>query len=585
MRLSHLFTRTLREAPRDSEGRNYELLVRAGFIRQLAAGVYSFLPLGNRVLRKIADLLRSELERAGGQEVMLPILQPRELWEQPPLNGGLSRAEAYGAELFSLQDRKGRDLVLGATHEEVITLLASEFITSYRDLPQRPFQVHIRFRDQRRPRGGLLRTREFVMLDLYTFDADPESMDESYRVVREACQAALERCGLRFLLVDADSGAIGGKDSQEFFVPIEAGEDDALICDQCGYAANREKAEFVRDPVGTDEALEALEEVYTPGVKTIAELAEFLHVPEERTLKCVCYTAGGRSVIAVLRGDLELNEVKLTNVLTRAKLDVSDLHLATPEELARSGIVAGFTSPLDKDDSILIVADHSITQGRNFVAGANRIDYHVTHVNYPRDFRVAILDDIASAYDGASCARCGGSLHMVRGCEVGHIFKLGTRYSDVFHATFLAADGTSRPLLMGCYGIGVSRILAALVEQRSDEKGLVWPLRVAPYHVALVGFDMDKETTRTAAERLYADLQAEGVETLFDDRIESPGVKLNDADLIGVPLRVVVSKRSLKNGGVELKWRHEKEGKIIALDEAARTIRDLVQKRLHETES
>src|SRR6266852_5872309 len=533
MRVSEQLTRTLREVPRDSEGGNQELLVRGGFIRQLTSGVYSYLPLGNRVIRKISQIVREEMDRAGGQEISMPVIQPKDMWDRQPASGP-SRTEAMGDVLFKLKDRKGRDMVLGPTHEEIVTLLAMDFVRSYRDLPQLIYQIQTKFRDEPRPRGGLLRVREFIMKDLYSFDADDEGMDVSYLTMAEAYRAVFTRCGMNFIVIHADSGAIGGKDSQEFIAITEAGEDDAMICDRCDYAANREKAEFVRTEL-TKEPEGALEEVYTPNCMSISDLASFLHVPEAKTLKSVCYVAGGRLVLAVVRGDLEINEIKLTNTLYQNGVNAADLHLATTEELVQAGIVAGYTSPLHKDEHVLIVADPSLKLGNNFVAGANRVDYHVKNVNYPRDFRVDVWEDIASAYEGATCARCGGTLHTIHGSEAGHIFKLGTKYSDLLGATYLDAEGIAHPMLMGSYGIGVSRLVAITVEQSHDEKGIIWPYSIAPYHVALIGLDLDKPETGQAAEQLYVELTKASVEVLFDDRTESAGVKFNDADLIGFP--------------------------------------------------
>src|SRR5437588_3009348 len=572
MRVSEQLTKTLREVPRDSEGGNQELLVRGGFIRQLTSGVYSYLPLGNRVIRKISQIVREEMDRAGGQEISMPVIQPKDLWDKQPASGP-SRTEAMGDVLFKLKDRKGREMVLGPTHEEVVTTLVSEFVRSYRDLPQLIYQIQTKLRDEPRPRAGLLRVREFIMKDLYSFDADPEGMDISYRKMADAYRAIFTRSGLRFIVIHADSGAIGGKASQEFIAVTEAGEDDAMKCDTCGYAANREKAEFVRTEL-PKEPEAPLEEVYTPDCAAISELAAFLHVPEAKTMKCVCYVVSGRPIIVLLRGDLDVNEVKLSNTIARAGINIADLHFATPEELERFGIVAGYTSPLGKSEQVLIIADPSLKMGNNFVAGANKVDFHIKNVNYHRDFRVDIWEDIASAYDGATCVRCGGTLHAVRGSEVGHIFKLGTRYSDVFGATFLDAEGVAHPILMGCYGTGVGRIMAAMVEQSHDEKGIIWPFSIAPYHVALIGLDLDKGETGATAEQLYADLSAAGVEVLFDDRAETAGVKVNDADLLGLPLRAVVSKRSLKNGGIELKLRTQKESRIVPLDDAVKAIQE-----------
>src|SRR5712691_9146554 len=573
MRVSEQFTTTLREVPRDSEGVNQELLVRAGFMRQLTSGVYSFLPLGNRVIRKISQIVREEMDRAGGQEITMPVIQPKEIWDKRPADGGATRVESYGPVLFSLKDRKDREMVLGPTHEEVVTLLAKEFVRSYRDLPQLVYQIQVKLRDEPRPRGGLLRTREFIMKDLYSFDTDAEGLDISYNKMSVAYSTIFRRCGFNFIVIHADSGAIGGKDSQEFIAITEAGEDDAMKCDTCDYAANREKAEFVRTELPR-ESEAALEEVYTPNCMAISDLAAFLNVPEARTIKSVSYVAGGRLVLAVVRGDLEVNEVKLTNTVSRAGINASDIHLATPEELERYGIVAGYASPLNKSEQVLIVADLSLKMGNNFVAGANKEDYHIKNVNYPRDFRVDVWEDIASAYDGATCVHCGGTLHAIRGSELGHIFKLGTKYSSLFDATYLDAEDVAHVMLMGCYGIGITRMMAIAVEQRHDEKGIIWPFSIAPYHVALIGLDLDKPETSQAAEQLYADLLAAGVEVLFDDRAESAGVKFNDADLIGLPLRAVVSKRSLKNGGIELKLRSQQESRIVPLSDAVQVIQD-----------
>ena len=575
MRASQLLTKTLREVPRDSESGNQELLVRGGFIRQLTSGVYSYLPLGNRVIRKISQIVREEMDRAGGQEVTMPVIQPKDLWDKQPASGP-TRTETMGDVLFKLKDRKGRDMVLGPTHEEVVTTLVSEFVRSYRDLPQLIYQIQTKLRDESRPRAGLLRVREFIMKDLYSFDADHEGSDVSYRKMADAYRAIFTRCGLRFILIHADSGAIGGKASQEFLAITKAGEDDAMICDRCDYAANREKAEFVRaeferEPEGD------LEEVYTPDCMSISDLATFLNIPESMTMKTVCYVAGDRLVLAVVRGDLEINEVKLANTLYHEDVNAADLHLATAEELGNAGIIAGYTSPLHKDERMLIVADPSLKLGSNFVAGANLVNYHVKNVNYPRDFRIDVWEDIASAYDGATCVRCGGTLHAVRGSEVGHIFKLGTKYSELFDATYLDAEGVAHPILMGCYGIGIGRIMATLVEQSHDEKGIIWPFSIAPYHVALIGLDLEKEENRQVAEQLYADLTAAGVEVLYDDRAETAGVKFNDADLVGLPLRAVVSKRSLQNGGIELKLRSQKEGHITPLEDAVQVIRNEIR--------
>lgn len=578
MRVSQQFTSTLREAPRDAEGANQELLVRAGFLRQLTAGVYSFLPLGNRVIRKIAQIVREEMDRVGGQEVTLPVLQPKVLWEQRPANGGATRAEYY-APLFQLTDRRERELVLGPTHEEIAALLAKEFLHSYRDMPQLLYQIQTKFRDEPRPRAGLLRTREFLMKDLYSFDTTFVGLDASYEKMRQAYSTIFTRCGFDFIAVQADSGAIGGKASQEFIAITDAGEDEILHCDTCSYAANREKAEFVRRVFSRESDVE-LEEVYTPECSSISDISAFLGIPTAKTLKAVCYSATGRLVMVLVRGDLEINEVKLTNTLTRQGIIATDLHLATPEELEQAGIVAGYTSPLGKSEQILIIADISLKIVNNLVAGGNKRDYHIKNVNYPRDFRVDVWDDIASAYDGASCTICGGTLHSKRGSELGHIFKIGTRYSELFNVAYQDEAGNNQLIVMGSYGIGISRLMAIAVEQQHDEKGMLWPFSIAPYHVYLIGLDLDKAEAKDNAEKLYAQLQAAGIEVLFDDRSETAGIKFNDADLIGLPLRTVISKRSLKNGGIELKRRTQKESRIVSLENVVHVLQEEISQGL-----
>ncbi|HEY7347541.1 MAG TPA: proline--tRNA ligase [Ktedonobacterales bacterium] len=572
MRYSRLFLRTLREPPTDAETISHQLLVRGGFVRQLTSGVYSFLPLGQRVLLKIANIVREEMNAAGGQECTLPVLQPLELWAAQPARG-VSRADMLGEVLFRLKDRRGRDLALGPTHEEVITLLAKEMAQSYRDLPQRLYQIQTKFRDEARPRGGLLRVREFWMKDLYSFDADEAGLDASYRAMIEAYKRIFGRCGLDVLLVEADSGAIGGKDSQEFLALGEAGEDEAIFCPQCGYAANREKAEFAR-AAPPDEVEAALEEVYTPGQKTIADLAAFLHISAAKTLKSVCYMADGRLIFALARGDLEVNEVKLFNAVARAGLNATTLHLASPEELQQAGtVVAGSMSPIGQGEDALILADTSLQGSKNLVAGANREDYHLRNVNAGRDFRVDAWEDIASAFAGAICARCGGTLGVKRGSELGHAFKVGRKYSELFNATFLGEDGQEHVMLMGCYGLGLGRVMAMAVEQRHDARGICWPTAIAPYQVALCALGAGDADVTRAADDLYAALCQAGVEVLYDDRAESAGITFNDADLIGLPVRLVVSRRTLARGAVEFKRRAEQESRMVALADVVEAAR------------
>lgn len=553
MRLSKLFGKTLRQTPAEAENISHQLLLKAGMIHQLAAGIYSFLPLGWRVLRKIENIIREEMDAIGGQELMMPMLQPLEIWEET------ERDLAFGKTLFTLSDRRDRKLVLAPTHEEVITELIRRNVQSYRDLPLLLYQIQTKFRDEPRPRGGLLRVREFGMKDLYSFDADEEALDTTYRKVIQAYQRIYERCGLPSVVVEADSGAIGGKESHEFMVIAESGEDQVIYCSSCDYSANVERAESVKLPAEKEEPL-PLEEVATPGVKTIEELTNFLAIPKSKTLKAVFYAADGELIFVAIRGDLEVNEVKLKNALK-----CHDLRLATDDEVQEAGLVAGSASPTGIT-GIKRVADPSITLGTNFVAGANKPDTHLKNVNHPRDFEAELMTDIAIAQPGEGCPRCGSKLLSTRGIEVGHVFKLGTFFSEKLGATYIDHNGVERPIFMGCYGIGIGRLLAAAIEQNHDEKGIIWPLPIAPYQVHLCPLSMDNKEVASTAERLYLDLQQEGLEVLFDDRTESPGVKLNDADLLGMPLRLILSPRTLKSQSVELKKRREKEATLIPVE-------------------
>jgi len=549
MRLSRLFGKTLRQTPAEAENVSHQLLLKAGMIHQLASGVYSYMPLALRALQKIENIIREEMDAVGGQELQMPVLQHL----------------AFGKGLFTLSDRRERPLVLGPTHEEVITELVKRNVQSYRDLPLLLYQIQTKFRDEQRPRGGLMRVREFGMKDLYSFDTDEESLNITYQKMIGAYQRIYERCGLDSVVVEADSGAIGGKESHEFMVIAESGEDVILHCSKCDYAANVEKAESVKhrggEVGGESEKGEMLpmEEVATPGIITIEELANFLDVPESQTLKAVFYAADGDIVFVAIRGDLEVNEVKLKNAL-----GCHELRLATEEEVANAGLVAGSASPLGLS-GIKRVGDPSITLGVNLVAGANKPDTHRKNVNYPRDFAIDLLVDIATAQAGEGCPRCGAPLITTRGIEVGHVFKLGSFFSERMGATFLDRDGVARPILMGCYGIGIGRLLAAAIEQYHDENGIIWPTPIAPYQVHLCPLSTDNEEVAARAESLYAELKREGLEVLFDDRAESPGVKLNDADLLGMPLRVVLSPRTLKTGSVEVKMRGEKEVALVPL--------------------
>jgi prolyl-tRNA synthetase len=508
------------------------------------------------------------MDKAGGQELMLPVLQPFELWQQS------GRDVSFGKSLFTLTDRKEHTLALGPTHEEVITDLIHRYVQSYRELPLLLYQIQTKLRDEPRPRGGLLRVREFIMKDLYSFDADEAGLDESYQKMCQAYKNIYARLSLPALMVEADSGAIGGKDSHEFMVITETGEDEVIRCSNCDYAANVEKAQFAKTDKTTALSKAAkllpLEEIATPEAETIEEVAKFVGVPTNQTLKAVFYFTDGEFAFVIIRGDLAVNETKLRNALK-----CSELRLATEGEVTETGLVAGFASPVGVK-GVKIVADDSITSGSSFIVGANKPGYHFRNANYPRDFKVDLIADIALARSGDSCSKCRGKLSLARGIEVGHVFKLGTFISERFGASFLDKDGKSRPIVMGSYGIGLGRLLAAIVEQSHDDNGIIWPPSVAPYQVYLCPLSLDKSAVLPTAERIYQELQKEGIEVLFDDRDDSPGVKFNDADLLGIPLRLTLSPRTLQNQSVEAKWRTEKEAQLLPLKNLAVRVKKLL---------
>ncbi|MFH0846458.1 MAG: proline--tRNA ligase [Chloroflexota bacterium] len=563
MRLSNLFGKTLREASAEAETVSHQLLLRAGLINQVAAGVYSYLPLAWRVFKKIEDIIRDEMNKAGGQELFLPTLQPFELWQES------GRDLAFGENLFIVNDRRERRLVLAPTHEEVITQLASHNIQSYRDLPVILYQFQNKFRDEARPRAGLVRVREFIMKDAYSFDMDDAGLDRSYQAMLRAYQNVYRRCGLPALLVEADSGAIGGKDSHEFMLAAASGEDEIIHCPLCQYTANVEKARSAKYKAVTEKLLPP-EEVATPGIHTIEALAKFLKIPESETLKAIFYIADKKLVLVVTRGDIEVNEVKLKNALK-----CTDLRLASGDEVREAGIVPGSASAIELK-GIKTIGDESITSGANFVAGANKEGFHLRNVNYPRDFKVDILTDISKARAGDECLKCSGKLVSVHGIEVGHIFKLGIAFSEKFGATFRDQSGNSHPIIMGCYGIGLGRLLAAAIEQNHDERGIVFPMPIAPYHIYLCALSIDNPEVKGASEKLYEELESAGLEVLFDDRPESPGVKFGDADLLGIPIRLTVSPRTIKSSSVEIKLRKEKESRLVPVSEAVGKVKELV---------
>ena len=564
MRFSKLFGKTLKEIPSEADTLSHQLILRAGMIQQVAAGVYSYLPLGWRVLRKIEQIIREEMDKAGGQELMLPALQPFEIWEES------GRYPSFGKTLFTVIDRKEHKLALGPTHEEVITMLVRRHVQSYRDLPLLLYQIQNKFRDEPRPRGGLLRVREFIMKDLYSFHTDEADLDRGYQQMIQAYKNVYSRCSLPAVVVEADSGAIGGKESHEFMLIAETGEDGIIYCSNCDYAANVEKAKSVK-PKLEAKNLQPIEEISTPNIKTIEEVANFVGVPTSQTLKAVFYSADAELVFVVIRGDLDVNETKLKNLLK-----CSELRLATETEVKAAGLIAGSASPIGIT-GIKIIADDSITLGANFVAGANKPDTHLKNVNYPRDFKVDLIADIAIARPGDNCPKCNGKLLASNGIEVGHVFKLGTFLSEKLGAFFLDRNGVSQPIIMGCYGIGLGRLLAAAVEQNHDDKGIIWPVAIAPYHIYLCPLRLEDSEVAETTEKLYQDLIRENLEVLFDDRDESPGIKFNDADLLGIPLRLTLSPRTLQNQSVEVKWRKEKQAQLLPIEGITTRIKELLE--------
>ena len=563
MRMSQLFSQTLRESPADAEVESHKLLVRAGFIRQLGAGIYSNLPLAKRTLDKIENILREEINVIGGQELALPIVHPAEIWKET------NRYYEIGSEMSRFQDRKGADMVLAMTHEEIVADLTRKLIQSYRQLPLLVYQIHTKWRDDPRPRAGLIRVREFTMKDSYSLDTDEKGLDKQYRAHYQAYFNIFNRCDLPTKAVLADVGMMGGSIAHEYMYLTPIGEDTLLICDECGYMANRQIALFEK-PVPEAEAMAELEKVATPNVTTIEDLAEFLDIAKSRTSKAVFIVATitegtedvDKLVFAVVRGDMELNETKLANVI-KAK----ELRPARDEEIEEVGAVPGYASPVGLKD-VLVVVDDLVTKSPNLVAGANEEGFHMRNVNYGRDYEAVIVTDIVAAEEGFGCSRCGSAMKVSRGVEVGNIFKLGTKYTEVLGAYYLDKKGKSKPVVMGSYGIGSGRLMASVAEEHHDENGLIWPITITPFHVHLIALRGGKEK----ADKLFNKLIATGIEVLYDDRDETPGVKFNDADLIGVPIRLTVSERSLKNDSVELKLRTKEEKTNIPIGDVVNRV-------------
>lgn len=565
MRMSRLFFQTLRDAPADAEVISHQLLVRASMIKQIAAGIFDFLPLGQRVKARIEQIIREEMDAIGGQEVTLPVVHPAELWQRS------GRWYQIGDDMARLKDRNGRDMCLGMTHEEVMADMAQWIVSSYRQLPFVLYQIQTKFRDEPRPRAGTIRVREFTMKDAYSFDRDQAGLDAFYPIIYQAYFNVFRRAGMEVVAVQSDVGMMGGSMAHEFMALLPIGEDTIILCDQCGYTANRQVATF-RKPQPPADAPLPVEEVYTPNTTTIAALAEFLGIDAAQTAKAVFLMAEidgpdgkplNQFAFAVLRGDMELNETKLTNAIK-----ARSVRPATGDEIRAVGAEAGYGSPVGiKRDQVFLLVDDLVAASPNLVAGANRPEYHLRHTNYGRDYTADIVTDLAAAGEGHACPTCGAPLRAVRGVEVGNIFKLGTKYSVAMGATYLDENGASHPIVMGSYGIGSERLMACIVERFNDDKGIIWPISVAPYQIALVSLATSKQPeVAEAADRIYADLTAAGFDVLYDDRDERAGVKFNDADLLGMPLRLTVGGKGLQSGSVELKFRRTGEMRNIPLD-------------------
>ena len=567
MRWSKFYLFTTREVPNDAEVVSHQLMVRAGMIRKAAAGIYTYLPLGWRSIRKMMDIVRREMDAAGAVELMMPAVHPAELWKET------ERWDVFGDLLLKMKDRNQRDFCLGPTHEEVVTDAVRHDVKSYRQLPFNLYQIQDKFRDEIRPRFGLMRAREFFMKDAYSFHAGAESLDETYEAMRQAYCKVFEDCKLEYSMVEALSGAIGGSASHEFMVLADTGEDAVVSCASCGYAANVEKAEarpLTSDSSGGDP--EDLLEVSTPAATTIADVTGLLEVGAERLVKTLVYETEEGSVLALVRGDRDLNEAKLASFL-----GAQHLKMAGDELVERiTGAPVGFAGPVGLPQAVRIVADESIRESTNFVVGANKADAHFTGVNWGRDVDLSEWTDLLLVTGGDGCPRCDGTLELHRGIEVGHIFKLGTKYSEAMHCTYLDDQGASHPMTMGCYGLGIGRTVAAAIEQNHDENGIIWPLPLAPFEVLVMGLSSRDEQVVETADRLYGQLDEQGIEVLYDDRDERPGVKFKDADLIGIPVRLVVGAKSLAEGQVELSRRRDGEKILVPVENAIEKIKELL---------
>lgn len=563
MRFSQLLIPTLKESPAEAEVVSHKLLLRAGYIRKLTSGIYSYLPLGLMTLRKIEKIVREEMNRAGAQEVLLPMVQPADLWAES------GRLVKYGPELLRFRDRHDRESCLGPTHEEVITDLVRNNVHSYRSLPLNLYQIQTKFRDEIRPRFGLMRGREFIMKDAYSFDATEQGADATYQKMKEAYSSIFKRCGLSFRAVDADTGTIGGSFSHEFMVLADTGEDTIVICKECDYAANMEKAVSAASEADNSAEL-PLAKVETPGKRKVAAVTEFLKISADKLVKTMVYLADGKPVAVLLRGDHEVQPVKLQNFLGASEVELA----ADQQVFEATGVPSGYLGPIGM--KIPVVADLEVTKMKNCAIGANEKNYHYIDANLGRDFQVEKVADLRMVNPLDRCQKCGSELELTRGIEVGHIFKLGTAYSKALNATFLDKDGQEKAFIMGCYGIGVSRVVAAAIEQNHDKDGIIFPMPIAPMQVIILNLGVNDEKITKGAESLYEDLKKQGIEVLLDDRDERPGSKFKDADLIGIPLRVTVGKKYEKDGIIEIRQRVNGEMTEVQCDKAVSTVIALI---------
>ncbi|TGE31215.1 proline--tRNA ligase [Desulfosporosinus sp. Sb-LF] len=572
MRVSQLLNPTLREVPAEAEVISHQLMVRAGLIRKSAAGVYTYLPLGLRVLRKIETIVREEMDAKGGQEVLMPIIQPAELWKES------GRWEVYGAELFRLKDRHNREFCLGPTHEEIITDLVRGEIRSYKQLPLRLYQIQNKYRDERRPRFGLMRGREFIMKDLYSFDRDEAGLDESYQRMYDAYCRIFSRCGLTYRPVEADAGAIGGTGgTHEFMVLADSGENSVVYCPDCDFAANVEKAECRPQVIEDVEVVGQRKLVSTPEMKTINEVCKFLSVPKTGLVKTLLYQGDDKTFLVLIRGDRELNEIKLNNALG----GFVSLQLASPQVVAEIlGCEPGYVGPVEVPAGLLVVADEEVPLMKRAVCGANKANYHFVDTVPSQEFRMDRVLDLRMVEPGEACLKCGAPLKEARGIEVGQVFKLGTKYSKALGAIYLDENGEEKHCVMGCYGVGVSRSMASSIEQNHDESGIIWPIPIAPYHCIIVPVSTKDAQVVEAAEKLYQDLQGLGVEVILDDRDERAGVKFKDADLVGYPIRVTIGSKTLGNGQVELRERKTGETQLVSIADVAQQVKRIIEKAL-----